>query len=323
VETLLATCASAGATLVAIIGGLLISRYLTIDSEVRGAAQQLASVTARLTDAKSESDRAEREAAIYDMEWSFDDSDIYEELRKAARGQPLDLEKVKRIDSSLTAYADEQILATAEPWLQEIRVALSSQSWSDVQRDDWWSDFRLRNPLPITIEAVWEQEFERVRKRLPEPKGLLFATPIIRPSINAGAWQRDELNRLRTLSDERRNDKLLLEAQHRLLISNSAAKPRGLWSGAVVLAILTVTTVVIPILYLTPSAQRGPLSAPMITGILLRRNCGATGLRWFRSRANHSGETRRDVAKLSLLGVGSAEPASLASTAIRLHMAVA
>jgi hypothetical protein len=123
VETLLATCASAGATLVAIIGGLLISRYLTIDSEVRGAAQQLASVTARLTDAKSESDRAEREAAIYDMEWSFDDSDIYEELRKAARGQPLDLEKVKRIDSSLTAYADEQILATAEPWLQEIRVA--------------------------------------------------------------------------------------------------------------------------------------------------------------------------------------------------------
>jgi RsiW-degrading membrane proteinase PrsW (M82 family) len=58
-----------------------------------------------------------------------------------------------------------------------------------------------------------------------------------------------------------------LEAQHRLLIGNSAAKPRGPWSGAVVLAILTVTTVIIPILYLTPSAQRGPLSAPMITGI--------------------------------------------------------
>jgi hypothetical protein len=147
------------------------------------------------------------------------------------------------------------------------RCSVAAIVASDVQRDDWWSDFNLRNPLPITIEAVWEQEFERVPKRLPEPKGLLFATPIIRPSINAGAWKRDELNRLRTLSDERRNDKLLLEAQHRLLISNSAAKPRGLWSGAVVLAILTVTTVVIPILYLTPSAQRGPLSAPMITGI--------------------------------------------------------
>jgi hypothetical protein len=39
-ETLLGTCANAGATLVAIIGGLLISRYLGIDSEIRGSKER-------------------------------------------------------------------------------------------------------------------------------------------------------------------------------------------------------------------------------------------------------------------------------------------
>jgi hypothetical protein len=36
IETLLGTCANAGTTLVAIIGGFLITRYLGIDSEIRG-----------------------------------------------------------------------------------------------------------------------------------------------------------------------------------------------------------------------------------------------------------------------------------------------
>lgn len=71
-ETLLGTCANAGASLVAIIGGLLISRYLGIDSEIRGSKERAAELEratrnadSRFADADAESMRDSGSSGVW------------------------------------------------------------------------------------------------------------------------------------------------------------------------------------------------------------------------------------------------------------------
>jgi hypothetical protein len=134
-----------------------------------------------------------------------------------------------------------------------------------LSRADDWSDVRIANEFDMKIEAVWEQEYDRRKCELPSHP--LLGVPAYLPY--ARVWRKDESDRLRRIRDEAEQEKILVAAQLALAkdASRNRAKPKGLWSGIVMLGILTLTTVVIPILYLTPSSEPGPLTPGAIVTI--------------------------------------------------------
>ena len=265
-ETLLGTCANAGATLVAIIGGLLISRYLGIDSEIRGSKERAAELERATSHADSRLADAEAEYARFRIESGLDDIDAYEELRDAwidRRGP--DIGKLRRIDPELENYPDATLQKIIDDWIAEIPRAHRALSSVLLSRSDDWSDVRIGNEFDVKVDAVWELEFDRRMRELPYHPGL-GQTPYF-PRLRVG--RKEESDRLRRIRDEAEQEKTLVAAQFALAkdASRNRAKPKGLWSGIVMLGILTLTTVVIPILYLTPSSEPGPLTPGMIVAI--------------------------------------------------------
>jgi hypothetical protein len=120
-ETLLGTCANAGATLVAIIGGLLITRYLGIDSEIRGSKEKAAELETATKNADSRFGDADAKYARFSIEWALDDSEAYEELRDALIDQRApDIGKLRRIDAELENYPDAELQEIIDDWMAEI-----------------------------------------------------------------------------------------------------------------------------------------------------------------------------------------------------------
>ena len=180
-ETLLGTCAKAGATLVAIIGGLLISRYLGIDSEIRGSKERAAELERATRNADSRFADADAEYARFRIEWGLDDSDAYEELRNAwiDRREP-DIGRLRRIDPELENYPDAELQKIIDDWMAEIPRADKALSSVELSRSNDGSDVRIGNEFDVKVEAVWEQEFDRRMRELPSHP-LLGVGPYLPP----------------------------------------------------------------------------------------------------------------------------------------------
>ena len=193
-ETLLGTCANAGATLVAIIGGLLISRYLGIDSEIRGSKERAAELERATRNADSRFADADAEYARFRIECGLDDSDAYEELRDAwiDRREP-DIGRLRRIDPELENYPDAELQKIIDDWMAEIPRADKALSSVELSRSNDWSDVRIGNEFDVKVEAVWEQEFDRRMRELPSHP-LLGVGPYL-PHL--GVWRKEESDRLR------------------------------------------------------------------------------------------------------------------------------
>jgi hypothetical protein len=265
-ETLLGTCASAGATLVAIIGGLLITRYLGIDSEIRGSKERAAELERASRDADLRFADADAKYGPFRIESGLDNRDAYEELRDAwIDGRGPDIGKLRRIDPGLENYSDAEVQKIANDWMAEIPRADRGLSSVALNRSNDWADVRIDNEFDVKVEAVWEQEFDRRMRELPTHPLLGLGPYLARPRIE----RKDESHRLRRVRDEAEQEKILVAAQFALAkdASRNRAKPKGLWSGIVMLGILTLTAVVIPILYLTPSSKPGPLTPGLIVTI--------------------------------------------------------
>jgi len=151
--------------------------------------------------------------------------------------------------------------------MAEIPRADKALSSVALSRSNDWSDVRIGNEFDVKVEAVWELEFDRRVSKLPSHALLGGQDPYL-PRLS-GVWRKDESDRLRRVRDEAEQEKILVAAQFALAkdASRNRAKPKGLWSGIIMLGILTLTTVVIPILYLTPSSERGPLTPGVIVTI--------------------------------------------------------
>jgi hypothetical protein len=74
---LLTMCATVGAAVVAIVGGLLVSRFVTLDSAQEGADRRVAELRTRLENATVDAEAATRELLHHDIEYALDDDAVY------------------------------------------------------------------------------------------------------------------------------------------------------------------------------------------------------------------------------------------------------
>jgi hypothetical protein len=256
-ETLFGTCASAGATLVAIIGGLLITRYITLESEIRGALRAQTDLDRSLEQAKASLAAAKFDFDKANIESSLVRQDVYDMLRQ----QDFDLRALQKRVNELDDYADQVLEPIVTRWKTEAMAAASKDDvWRDVEYNSDWDYFRSEHDLPISIEPIWHLEFDIARAAAPRP--LNYACP----PTSTFVWNADEIRRLAQVKDEALRKLDIVEAQKQIADEKALKheRPPGLWLGIAVLAFLTITTVVIPVLYLTPSDKPGPLGPAAI-----------------------------------------------------------
>jgi hypothetical protein len=275
----LSTIASASAGLVAIVGGLLVARFVTLDSEQQGAQHVLDDAEAQLVTARQRARAATDRLLRWDA-WDFlYNKSVIEALNEGVQ----DLAELRRrgYDTSLT---DDEL----QPFLQEVRRELAQAH--EVLEDAvpayenlesrLWDDFRRSTPgLPeIDWDLAWQIVFEQIvdrreaesrsshhlRSPMPDLPGRRLST---RPPADweaIEARRRDDHSANHERAEQQVED---LESEVRRLrqARDAIVRPQGLGWGLIILGYFTVVGVVVPILLMS----RGPQDLTPLMGWLM------------------------------------------------------
>lgn len=172
VNALMTALAQASAALIAIVGGLLVSRYVTLHAEQQGAQRRLDDIDRRLIASKDERAEAVREWNVYLAEDLLEDERVYEEVvkqqyRPTVRGV---LEALDHDGDNLNhSILDERLTALAE----EMHRAISAMSELIPQATQHasWSGFQRDHAFEIGQKDAWEWAYKRIcRKKTHEAR---------------------------------------------------------------------------------------------------------------------------------------------------------
>lgn len=250
----LSTIASSSAALVAIIGGLLVARFVTLDSEQEGAqhlvneaVEQLETARRREQDARDDLLRREVRdfCSMRILHRIHEGERDTSELREEAGYTSLSDEQIEKIVSSLASDFEN-----AEKTLKPLIEAASGKS-----RLGTWENFkRQHDELEIQDERVWSIVYADLRTP-PAP-----ATPFNSLGLGVGyigtptpsALVALDAQRYDALRDEvdraaRQVEDLEAEVKRRELARDRIGRPKGLLAGLIVLGIFTVGGVIYPI----------------------------------------------------------------------------
>jgi hypothetical protein len=254
--------------MVAIIGGLLVARFVTIASQQDGAEELLRDAEGRLATAR----RREQAANKALQTWDIDDFFKAKVVRAIGDGER-DISALREV-GGYTSLTDEELTATVQTIEDEFMVARRTvqELLPDPSEDDdypEWNDFkRAHASLPPTAwDSVWETAYEdhvrpprpMARSRSPwgigglPMSGLAISTP---PEYIALDIQRRDA--LRTAIDRAAQQVEDTEAEHARLqrARDAIVRPKGLGGGLIVLGFFTLVGVIIPIWLLSRGPER-------------------------------------------------------------------
>lgn len=154
----LSTIVAASVTLAAIIGGLLVARFVSLDSDQRGSRKVLADARGRLDAATERSKAAARDVVRFDAEAFFRADDV---LARIERG-------LTTADVLMPGRGWEHDEADLESYASEVAEEFSRARAELAARavgpdSDWWAFRRQVPPLP---ESRWPRVWRRVHDEL-------------------------------------------------------------------------------------------------------------------------------------------------------------
>jgi hypothetical protein len=244
----LSTIAGTSSALVAIVGGLLVARFVTLDSEQQGAQRVLDDAEARLAVARQraqeDSDQLLRWDArgfLYDRRVLMAINEGVEELAELRRRG----DRTRLTDEELQPFVEEvrRELARAHQVLEEAIPPVDP----DYESYGGWEDFQRDTPgLPETNwDLAWEVVFDQIIEQRPRTASRSFLTSPslgrrIPLGLSATDWEairarrRDDLMATKERAAQQVED---LEGEvHRLRQARDAiVRPRGLGLGLVIL----------------------------------------------------------------------------------------
>ena len=258
---LLSTTATAAAALVAIVGGLLVSRVINLASERSGLEQRLADLRARLTAVQVRSDAFEERLLRWDVR-----EVLWEGRNQFAKGGALDIEAmideagVERTVEELRPFVDEEAAR-----YRAIREHLSP-AFADGHPGVTLDDLREDNVLVIDREdeTAYELAWDALEAENPKPRrrsdlfGMDYSALLSASTINPD-WrtvhairntaEATEHATLRRDADDARHqvETLSVQIEQTELALARVARPDGVTGGLWVLGYMTVTGVLFPL----------------------------------------------------------------------------
>ena len=258
----LSTIAECSATLVAIVGGLLVARFVTLTSEREGVQKLIEEADSRLTTARNREEAARRRLYRWDVREFFGYGVLYD-IRNGRR----DVREL-RADHGYTPLTDDEMEEAIASIVDEFSRAHTTLSQLVAAENGGyypeWDEFRLSQPqLPVAQwDHVWDIEYEalvRPPKRVEQPSYLAttvssIALPMQPEYVKLSAERRDALqvDLERAAARIQDIDEGITHLQRR---REAIARPRGLGLGLIVLGYFTLVGVGIPLFILSGSPQ--------------------------------------------------------------------
>ena len=286
-------CATVGAAVVAIVGGLLVSRFVTLDSAQEGADRRVAELRTRLENATVDAEAATRELLHHDIEYALDDDAVYDALIESYF---IDQSANPRVDVPMTilreltdldGLSEREVELVIKQIAEEMTKALSRLSLmvpKEVEQEQW-SEFKRGKQLPVERDPVWMAAYEYISdlqreaaqavkaKNMPFGFNLPAAMVIPQSAFSRmGNHNQDARRRLRELLDGVKAEECAVGRQLAIALEDRAGiiKPKGLISGLVVLLYLAAVSIVLPVVLLTPApAQLSDTQAIIVSAFFL------------------------------------------------------
>jgi hypothetical protein len=268
----LSTIAATSAAMVAIVGGLLVARFVSIDSEQEGAQRLVEDAQDRLSTAR----RRELTARDSLRAWYVDDFFSYKVIQAIGDGEQ-DVRNLRKIGDD-TPLTDDELAEAIKAIVDEFAVArrtlpsLVAADTEDSVNPEWREFKQSHSSLPeITWDEAWDVAYEGiVRPPRPVPRpgpnaiwaGPGFDVSSLIPAISTppeyvalGIQRRNALRDDVARAQQRVED--IEEELARLRRTRKAiVRPKGLGWGLVVLGFFTVVGVIIPIWLMSRAPER-------------------------------------------------------------------
>lgn len=278
----LSTIVTASAALVAIIGGLLVARFISLDSDQRASRKILTGARDRLEVARRRAQEAWRGILRWDAEGFFNTPEVAEAIVGKGVVSPAELMRMASWQHDSDELAPFVTEVTEE--IGRAREAITPRIRGD---DMFWNDFRRRCPdLPeVRWPRVWEHVYDGVAKeraavegataearrraaprksaieesidrmndgliRGQQQRALMATFSAPRPQTDHGAIAARRSDDLRASHARAQQQVEDLEAElHRLEQEHAEiVRPDArLWSGVAILIIFTILGVVLPL----------------------------------------------------------------------------
>jgi hypothetical protein len=264
----LSTIAATSAAMVAIIGGLLVARFVSIASEQEGAQRLLEEAKGRLATAR----RREGEARGRLRSRYINDFFEYKVIRAIGDGEG-SVPALRKV-GGYTPLTDPEIAEVVKTIADEFEVAhralrplVTVDTEDDVHPE--WGDFKhSHDSLPETKwDEVWDITYEGI-VRPPQPayysRALGFGTSSPMPSFSVSRApeyvaldiQRRDALRNDVAREEQHVEDVEEELARLQRARDAIVRPKGLGWGLVVLSFFTLVGVIIPIWLMSRAPER-------------------------------------------------------------------
>lgn len=256
---LLTTTATAAAALVAIVGGLLVSRVINLASERSGLEQRLTDLRARLTSAQTRSDDFEERLLRWDVR-----EVLVEGRQQFAEGGDLEIEAM--LDEAGVERTVEDVRPFVEAEAERYNAIREHLAPEFAEGHPGVSFDELRGSGVIAIDRDDEDAYELVwnvlEKENPKPRkrGLYgLDLDVLSAGVLDSNWrivhtmrstaEATEHATLRRDADEARHqvDALNVQIEQTELAISRVARPKGVSGGLFVLGYMTLTGVIVPL----------------------------------------------------------------------------
>jgi hypothetical protein len=295
----LSTVTTASAALVAIVGGLLAARFVTLTSEQEGAQRVLDDAIARRDLAVTRTRKSEAALTRFEL------SEFFERrvVRAVAEGT-VDAPGLRAVagDSSLTDEQIEEHVVVLRAELSRANEVLtplvSGQGLSD------WDDFLASHPdLPVEIEEAWEVRYwQLIFPPTGRASGLPMSPSLGMPcseSLSARTWTRQGELRAEFERSQQRQEDLENEAERLRLAREAIVRPKGLGLALLTLAFFSVVGIVVPVWIMSQRPQNlTPGMADTVLALFLAGLVALLGhMAWLALRLARGGVTASDSAQ--------------------------
>ncbi|MFJ4254103.1 hypothetical protein [Microbacterium sp. NPDC090003] len=167
INWLLSSVAQASAAMIAIVGGLLVTRYVGLHAEQQAASRRLTDLNARSTNARRQMDADLREVKEVEAADLVNDERVFAAIVDADLALPVERVFPVTGDDPVD-YVEEAVQGQLDAVTAQIRTAyrtLVPLIPDTVQQDDW-ADFRGTHPaLPVHHAKAWAWVYGQVSGR--------------------------------------------------------------------------------------------------------------------------------------------------------------
>lgn len=263
---LLSTLAQSSAALVAIIGGLLASRYVSLHAEQQAAERRIGDLERRHKETQRRRAEAQKESDDRSITKFYSDYDVLERTWEASQR-----DEFPSMDSLVQTFGEDtstlpvKLLEEHLPSVQsELKKAVKELDGMVPAGDDHpsWEEYRRSRGLSPTQTHLWEWAYDRVcdnREAAVPPRPFMHHPLSVRRLVpaNTAEIQVDadygkrlsELIRGLTSKESAQEEEIALAAE----ALEAARQPQGFNLALRVLTVVAILGIVLPVLILTAS----------------------------------------------------------------------